>query len=423
MFTAATIMNFKPLATVSLKLQPFTVLIGPNSVGKSSILDALHLVSRLGQRQDGEGNDKFSRLGLLFSGENAPDQLARRPDARSMQIEVTTTAGSDIGVMLGLDAARRLGAASIWRRSGGETDTVEVPTHPNPLTFLNGPEIQSIGSVARLRLEPSMLARPSRATTGAPRLGENGYGLPTLLQHMAGLRDGSIDRVEQALARSVHGFRRVHTREVEIEEWVTEVVTLNGQAIPSRSRKQHPGFALDLEFDTAGRIPAVHASEGTLLALAVLTIVNGPGRPRLVLMDDLDRGLHPTAQLELVRTLRDTILAQRDTQVICTAHSPIVLAALSPEEVVQLAFDEHGLPSVVPVTDRPAVMTPSEIVETFFGLSSTGASELLQSYARLAGDARRSLQEDAELKRLSGELAKLGVKPDWKPVPRRVASR
>ena len=46
MLTSLHVQNFKCLRDVQLALGPFTVLIGPNDSGKSSILDAIRLVGR-----------------------------------------------------------------------------------------------------------------------------------------------------------------------------------------------------------------------------------------------------------------------------------------------------------------------------------------------------------------------------------------
>lgn len=40
--------GYKFLADVEVKLEPLTVLFGPNAAGKSNFLDALRLLSRLG---------------------------------------------------------------------------------------------------------------------------------------------------------------------------------------------------------------------------------------------------------------------------------------------------------------------------------------------------------------------------------------
>ncbi len=46
MLTRLRVQNFKCLRDVDVKLGPFTVLIGPNDSGKSSVLDAMHLLGR-----------------------------------------------------------------------------------------------------------------------------------------------------------------------------------------------------------------------------------------------------------------------------------------------------------------------------------------------------------------------------------------
>ena len=48
MLTRVHVRNYKSLADVEVKLEPLTVLFGPNAAGKSNLLDVLQLLSKLG---------------------------------------------------------------------------------------------------------------------------------------------------------------------------------------------------------------------------------------------------------------------------------------------------------------------------------------------------------------------------------------
>ncbi|KYF50476.1 hypothetical protein BE04_24270 [Sorangium cellulosum] len=69
MITRLEVDGFKSLREFSVDFEPFTVLVGPNSAGKSNILDALALLSRLAARpieeafKQGRGRsiDQFTR--------------------------------------------------------------------------------------------------------------------------------------------------------------------------------------------------------------------------------------------------------------------------------------------------------------------------------------------------------------------------
>ena len=71
MITRVEVDGFKSLRGFAVDLEPFTVLIGPNSAGKSNILDALALLSRLASQpisaafKQGRGKsiDQFYRHG------------------------------------------------------------------------------------------------------------------------------------------------------------------------------------------------------------------------------------------------------------------------------------------------------------------------------------------------------------------------
>lgn len=64
--------------------------------------------------------------------------------------------------------------------------------------------------------------------------------------------------------------------------------------------------------------------------------------------------------------------------------------------------------------------TPSEVAEQVFAYSRVGASELMQRYALLAGDPRRSDAEEAEQLGLREKLVALGCTPGWDAVKRKL---
>src|SRR5205085_6896871 len=89
-------------------------------------------------------------------------------------------------------------------------------------------------------------------------------------------------------------------------------------------------------------IPASALSDGTLLALAILTIAYVPEPPSLACFDEPDHGIHP----RLLRHVQDALYRlsypegfgeeRAPVQVIATTHSPYFLDLFKdhPEEVV-----------------------------------------------------------------------------------------
>ena len=83
-------------------------------------------------------------------------------------------------------------------------------------------------------------------------------------------------------------------------------------------------------------------SEGTLIALALLYIAHNPTSPKVICLEEPDRGLHP----RLLRDLRDALyrltypdqfgIKREPVQVIATTHSPYFLDLFKdhPEEII-----------------------------------------------------------------------------------------
>ena len=90
------------------------------------------------------------------------------------------------------------------------------------------------------------------------------------------------------------------------------------------------------------KIPARDLSQGTLIALALLTLAYLPEPPSLVLLEEPDRGLHP----RLMRDVKDALYRlafpeecgedREPVQVVATTHSPYFLDLFrdNPEQIV-----------------------------------------------------------------------------------------
>lgn len=134
--------------------------------------------------------------------------------------------------------------------------------------------------------------------------------------------------------------------------------------------KGQVGFELLFDTQAADNIPAHSVSEGTLLTLGILAVLHSPQKPQLVLIDNLDQGLHPRALKNLIGQLRRIQEQDPELQIVATSHSPYLLDAVLPEEVLLTSLDEAGYTAVKPLTAHPEydrwkdLMAPGEFWST-----------------------------------------------------------
>ncbi|HSK77579.1 MAG TPA: AAA family ATPase [Thermoanaerobaculia bacterium] len=130
------------------------------------------------------------------------------------------------------------------------------------------------------------------------------------------------------------------------------------------------GYELLFDMNGAEGIPAIAVSEGTLLTLGLLTALSMKDTPQVVLIDELERSLHPKALGELVQQIRRLQEQDPTLQVVATSHSPYLLDHLQPEEVLLTSLSEEGHAVVRPLTQHPDyerwkdLMAPGEFWST-----------------------------------------------------------
>jgi predicted ATPase len=199
-------------------------------------------------------------------------------------------------------------------------------------------------------LEAPKLASPVDASPDPTAMARDGTGLHSALANMALNDPDSWQQLQADLRRIIPAIRRLrHTK------------TMGAQ---------QPAALL---FDTLGAdsLTASQVSEGTLLVLGLLTAFYGSGRPTLMLFDDLDQGLHPRAQKELISRLRELLKSNPDLQMIATTHSPYMLDCMEPTEVRMTLLGDDGSTVCAPLSSHPKYqkwkdeMAPGELWSLF----------------------------------------------------------
>jgi energy-coupling factor transporter ATP-binding protein EcfA2 len=346
--------NLKGFVNVHTSLSPLTVLVGPNGAGKSTLLDGLHWLLQLAAPP--KDPNPFGTAGFVFQRRRALSSVLRMPDARQLILEAEVDGEGWFQTFITADEKRGMSSVLL---SQPNRKVAYPPAAFSSLTTEEGKQqffqadfLTGLSSVVRMRLDAARLGEPSQAATERPDLRDDGSGLPTMLQFLAGERDGRLERIEADLRRLVPTFRRVHTPPTTLEVRTTELVRIGEEAIPRTVTNKVPAHRLEVEFDGIGRVPAEHVSEGTLLALGLLTLLHA-FPPRTVLIDDADRALHPAAQGHLITLIKALMAERPQLQVVLTTHAPDLVDACAPEEVRVFGRAADGTPHIAELTAHP----------------------------------------------------------------------
>ena len=303
--------NFRSCRNVDLRLADagLTLLVGPNGSGKTTLLLGASYASQA----------TSGRLRAIFSG---PRRVARLRSSDADGAMALTIGAEHVSLRLeaipGGEDTRF--TVTLLSQGGQETWTSPGPRPSPPLQ--SRPASQCLRPSVLLRFRAEALARPSDVVEGQPRPGFDGSGLPTVLAHLATTDPERLDRVVSAVRKVVPAVRRTRQR---LRKWEPRQPAV-GSSAPQFQ------YVLEVEMDGDGWVPADMLSEGTLFAFGMHTVLHQPRPPRLLLMDDIDRGLHPSAQRMLIQQIA-AIAADGGPSIVASTHSPYILDEVPPESV------------------------------------------------------------------------------------------
>ncbi|AUX34050.1 MULTISPECIES: AAA family ATPase [Sorangium] len=365
--------NFKSLRRVDAGLGRFMVIVGPNGSGKTSILDGLHYLAQATRWP----------LATLMRGVFAPSNLKSRGSSGPIQL-VATGSFHDVTaeVRIIVEGRDDLNGNASWRgtvvRRWGDTveETSEAEegwqlvksSDPQPTPRPGGKKdvlrthglremaelAKELGFARKLRLDIERLAAASYSDEEMPRLDTDGSGLASVLADAAARTPEVFQSIQEAARQVIPTLERIRTRRAKVQRQERQEITIDGEEAIQRSVDRfYWGQQLVLDFKGAPDVPAPLASEGTLLVIGLLTALWMEPRPRLLLLDDIDKALHPRAQEELVTQIRKILEMAPELQVIATSHSPYLLDHFDAQDVLLTALLPDGSTACARLADHP----------------------------------------------------------------------
>lgn len=355
--------NFKSLKKVAIDLGRLTVLVGPNGCGKSSVLQGMHLLSRTGISLPDERRHVFSRFHQVFQGWQAPDRLASPGRPTAMILGMRSSGGDELKLKLfvqqptGDNAYNELQGVEVSLNGPADSSSITLPikdaTQRPGLELLDDPRVKQFSSAVYLHLDANKMVPASVSQDVRPRMGADGAQLASALAWMKGAAEDELAEITRDLGRIVPGVKRIRTLRERTSLRRVEQIDVEGQPVWRPVTETVVSDRFEVEFQNGQAIRSELLSEGTVLALGLLTVVHEPQRPRLILLDDIDRGLHIEAQARLVEVLRDLMMLDPELQVVCTTHSPYLLDRFEPSEVRVLALDSNRHTKASTLSNHP----------------------------------------------------------------------
>jgi hypothetical protein len=186
-----------------------------------------------------------------------------------------------------------------------------------------------------------------------------------VLEHMVEFADRAVRRNDPAM-------RRLLTQIASIASEILDGFPVEFWRIAEDRDGVFPQFRTldgDIAFDVF--------SQGTQSVLQWLAYVlisyakyygypsNLAEQPGIMLIDEIDAHLHPTAQQRIIPILRRHF---PQMQIFCSTHSPRMLVGLQPGQIQRLQRDRHGTVTVSRNATAIAGQSTDTVLEQFFGI-------------------------------------------------------
>jgi predicted ATPase len=192
-----------------------------------------------------------------------------------------------------------------------------------------------------------------------PRVESDSSDLAASLEYLRDEYPERLQVLQEMLKRIVPGIQQIEVRTVEAIVDFQRSIQTDEESIESEA-----GREIIFEMKTGRHISAHAIGAGTMLILGLMMILMHPQRPNLILLDNIEQGLHPKSQRELIAVLQDIIQTNSDLQIIFTTHSPYILDPLNPSQIHVLSNAGDGYTKIKRLDEHPDTIWAKQTLTT-----------------------------------------------------------
>ncbi len=364
MISSIRLRDFKNFADETLRLGPFTVIVGANASGKSNIRDAFRFLHGVGrgyaladifggkygdgdyvewERMRGAANEiaRFGRKSFSIS----VDMKASKPAPLRYEIEIGVGGEAYGGFQVMKEELGHTGGEPIYTSRPDEGSIVHDREDQPRLKLksrLTGDQADS-ADVGWLTCERSALAHFKENPLLSFFTEADEGSIPTAISTLSGMRflDLTPDRVKspaflrrivsgesgEDLSTVLQGICADERHKKTLIDWICELTPMDivDFEFPEYPNSGKTGLTIREANDR--RVSAHSASGGTLRFLAMLAALLGPDPARLYFFEGIDNSIHPS-RLYLLLELIERQTEERGIQIVATTHSPALLTAM-----------------------------------------------------------------------------------------------
>jgi AAA15 family ATPase/GTPase len=328
MLKRVSIQNFKSLKDVTLDLQKVNLLIGPNNSGKTNFLKALEFMSIGSQTAYGPADifkilyaNSFKKQRQIGIHIDVYLQGKRLLMGYTMGINRRTNAPYKAVQDVFGNLPNGVSLHEAIPISGFQDFTTEDHLFDN---YFSQQKIY--------KPDPNKLDKPAPVGRGDNSVAADASNLIAFFDRIRDEYPASFAQIKADLTKCVPEFTEINFQNVEsTEELVKQFGDKTFKRIGLTDGRQKTIYWAD------------ELSEGTLYFLALLCIINQPNPPKLLLLEEPEKGIHPRRIHEVIQFIL-RLAEEKDVQVIMTTHSPIVVDMFKdmPESVFIFDKDEEG---------------------------------------------------------------------------------
>ena len=328
--------NFRCFEDITVDLEPFTVLVGPNNVGKTAFLELVKHISNLAVQKWAQAFAPLDKV--LFDDDvtrTLDIQLEASADERNVSYEMSLGTRGIVWETLMARwqkfVTRAINPSGVLESTCGPEIPADITAlfHARKASDTKIPFAEDCREFAEwllhseiFELDPKKLSQPSEiGPTDAPEA--DGSKLPAFLDH---LQNNDPD-----------GFNELVSL---VKEAVPEIESITLPSTPQRQKE----IAIKQKRLRKPR-RAADASSGVLLFLGYVSLLFAEKKYSILMFEEPETGVHPARLQFIVDLLRRMTVgfgSRPPVQVIATSHSPHLLDHLEPKELVLMRRNKKG---------------------------------------------------------------------------------